>query len=140
MTLTVTIPGPPVGKGRPRFDPRTRRTYTPPATRKWEASAAAWFRHAAWDQGWQVGRDVAVRVEIDAVKARPQRLEAKRHFDGRILRTTKPDGDNVAKAVLDAAQQAGVLHDDAQVAHIVVRSSYAARGEGPGVHVTMEVM
>lgn len=49
-------------------------------------------------------------------------------------------GNNVGKAVLDAAQKARALVDDAQVVSIEVRSWYTARGEKPGVHVRMEVM
>lgn len=137
MRLTIEIPGDPVGKGRPRAT-RTGRVYTPKATREWERMAALVITTAR--RGWQVERDTPVRATIDAVKSRPKRLTRRADSDGRIARTTKPDADNVAKAVLDAAQKAAVIHDDAQVAQLEVRSWYAARDEEAAVWLTLEVM
>ncbi len=128
--IQVTIPGEPVGKGRPRVT-RTGHAFTPPKTRAWTTKAAKIFRAA------RVGEPItdAVRVIVVAVKARPQRLLRKKDPAERIWRTTKPDGDNVAKAVLDAATKADVWGDDAQVARLEVRSVYAAKGEGACVEV-----
>jgi Holliday junction resolvase RusA-like endonuclease len=47
------------------------------------------------------------------------------------------DGDNLAKAVMDAGN--GVLwNDDGQVAHLVVERWWGAQGEAPFVRVTVQ--
>jgi Holliday junction resolvase RusA-like endonuclease len=57
---------------------------------------------------------------------RPERWHAK-----------KPDAENVAKAVLDAAT--GVLYlDDSQVAYLTILKRVAAQGEAPGVVLEVE--
>jgi hypothetical protein len=40
-SLDVLIEGPPQGKGRPRFDGRSGRAYSPAKTERWEKRAAA---------------------------------------------------------------------------------------------------
>jgi Holliday junction resolvase RusA-like endonuclease len=140
VKFTAKIPGDPVGKGRPRFDPRSRRTYTPAVTRRWERLASLVIGNAAANAAWDVPAGVPVRVTVLAVKARPKRLSRRSDPRDRIWRTTRPDADNVAKAALDAAQAAGVLHDDAQVASLDARSLYSAIDEEPAVWVTMEVL
>lgn len=134
---SCTIPGQPVGKGRPRFvGPRLgrkARAFTPSRTRAWEASAALWLRSA-----WRAApADGPVTLRIVAVLARPQRLMRAREPDGRLPHTTKPDADNVAKAVGDALQAAGVVGDDSQVVGLEVVKLYAAKGEDP--HVLVEL-
>lgn len=132
--LSVAIVGAPVGKGRPRVT-RQGRAYTPEKTRTWEAAASAeiartWGGRPAW-----LG---PVRVEVDAVGARPQRLLGKKNHDGRLWRLAKPDADNVAKIAMDALVMARVLGDDIQVVEITrARSLYTARNEGPRVEIRM---
>jgi Holliday junction resolvase RusA-like endonuclease len=54
-----------------------------------------------------------------------------------MWRPTKPDGDNVLKAVADALQDAGVVTDDKVIVTATVESLYAAKGEGPSVEVSL---
>jgi Holliday junction resolvase RusA-like endonuclease len=54
-----------------------------------------------------------------------------------LLRTTKPDGDNVLKAVADALVKAGVLRDDVIVVDWRCVCEYAAKGEEPRVEVLL---
>ena len=56
--------------------------------------------------------DVAIRVDILAIASRPKRLMRKKDKDKLIYRTTKPDADNVRKAVLDGLS---LFFDDKQV-------------------------
>ena len=68
----------------------------------------------------------------------------KAHFDskGHIkpsapnCKTSKPDLDNLAKAVMDAATNAGVLRDDAQVVNLTITKRYD--DAAPGCDVTIE--
>jgi Holliday junction resolvase RusA-like endonuclease len=89
----------------------------------------AWKGRAALDE--------PVVLEVHAVAARPKRLMRKSDPDGRVVRTTKPDGDNVLKSAADALVQAGVLRDDVVVVIWTCVCEYAAKGEEPRVEVRL---
>ena len=136
--LLVTVPGDPVGKGRPRAraipvggGKWSATIYTPKETRDWERSAAEAIS-AAYD-GEPL--DEPLMILVRAVKRRPKSRCRRRDPSGRIWRTTRPDGDNVLKAVQDAAVQAGLVVDDTRFVVSTVESYYAAKGEGPCVEV-----
>jgi Holliday junction resolvase RusA-like endonuclease len=122
--MTITIGGEPVAKGRPRM---TRRgiTYTPAATRKYEAHG----RLAA--QLAMNGRppiNVPVRAEIVIDLPVPASWSPKRRaaaLAGTVRPTTRPDADNFVKAGLDAIN-AIVVSDDSLVVDLVVSKRYAA--------------
>ena len=148
MILTVTIPGPPVAKGRPKFARRGKfvTTYTPDATVAWEDKAIVAFRGAY--KGPPL--DVAVRLEVLAIAGRTKgmipkpggtlssrALAADPGLLGRQWRLTKPDGDNVLKCVGDALVSAGVVRDDTVIVRWQVDSLTAARDEGPCVVVRL---
>ena len=147
--LSCSIPGDPVGKGRPRVAVRGgfARAYTPAKTAGWEGGASMVVR-AAWAGQEPYGG--AVRVEVDAVSRRPKALLPKSAggsapasrppAPGRCWRPTKPDADNVLKAALDVLVKAGVLRDDVQAVEVVARSLYAALAEGPCVEVRVSVV
>ena len=135
--LDCEILGEPVGKGRARAAvvAGRARLYTPAKTASWEQSAAQVMRKL-WAQAPYEG---PVHLVILACSSRPKRLLRKKDPDGRMLRPTKPDVDNVAKAVADAMVKAGVLRDDVQVTTLTARSLYVARDEGPRVEVSIWV-
>ena len=129
---SVTIPGPPIGKGRPRATVRGGqvRTYTPKRTQLWEARASVVLRDA-W--GKRAPLDGPVRVKILALFPRPGRMVWKRKPMPRAPFVSSPDADNVLKAVLDAAEKAGVLRNDRTVYAVSMEKLYASGAEGPGV-------
>lgn len=92
------------GKPRPRFSSRGGygRAYTPASYMKYERSIANAYTEAG---GKKFSGTVSVSIFIhrELPKSRPKRLLAE-------LDTSKPDIDNVAKAVLDALN--GVAYDD----------------------------
>ena len=57
---------------------------------------------------------------------------------GDVWHTTKPDADNLTKAVLDALTDAGIWGDDAQVARQLVEKFYAAGTNDAGCAVIIE--
>tara|TARA_R100001129_G_scaffold128563_1_gene90599 strand:+ start:239 stop:670 length:432 start_codon:yes stop_codon:yes gene_type:complete len=137
--LTVLIAGEPVAKGRPRVV-RTKagvRAITPEKTREWTSYAV---RVLAWS--WKGRPPIAgpVKVTLRAIKTRPQRLRRKSDAEGLCWRTTKPDVDNVAKAVLDALVKAQVIADDQQVARLECDSLYAEKQGLPRVEVTVSTL
>ena len=118
VDITIDAPLPPRGKGRPRavaFGGHAR-VYTPTETRRWEAQLAA-LAQVHLPPGVIEG---PVRVDVLAVMPRTKELLARskrtqewKHGEGFIWHTSKPDGDNIRKAVLDAL--ASFWRDDAQV-------------------------
>lgn len=132
--LAISIPGEPVGKGRPRLSTRGgfARAYTPAKTATWEGNAAALI-HAAWDKS---PLDEPLLLVVRAIKARPKAMP-KRTPSWRLWRTVKPDGDNVLKCVGDALVSAGVLVDDTRIVEWRCLCLYAARDEGPSVEIEL---
>ena len=129
------IPGPPIGKGRPRATTMGGhvRLYTPKRTADWERSSALIMRNA-W---MSAPRDELCRVSIVAVFPRPKRLLRKKDSEHRLWHGSKPDIDNVCKCALDALVMAGVIRDDTQVVELTARSVYASKSEGPCVEVRL---
>ena len=127
------IPGPPIGKGRPRATVRGGhvRTYTPKRTQQWEAVAASTLM-AEWGGA---PLDGPVSVGILALFPRPQRMVWKRKPMPREPYIQAPDIDNVAKAILDALQKAGVLRDDKTVWSLDLIALYCSGDEAPRVEL-----
>jgi len=129
----AVIPGPPVGKGRPRATVRGGhvRTYTPKKTAHWEAVAASTLM-AGWDGP---PLDCPVSVGILALFPRPQRMLWKRKPMPREPYCQTPDLDNVCKALLDSLQRAGVVRDDKFVWSMDCLALYCDGEETPRIEV-----
>ena len=131
--MIFSVPGIPVAKGRPRFARVGRgvRTFTPEATTRYEDRV----RNAAHMHGVQL-IEGAVRVVIEAVwptRGQPRKRDP-RPAEPKV---TKPDSDNVAKAILDSLN--GIAwHDDSQVVELTVRKRHAAQGEAACATVQIE--
>lgn len=132
LLLNVQIPGTPVPKGRPRFSTAggRPRSYTPEATRDWEAYAATLLK-AAWKG--KAPLDEPCVVLVQAVFPRPVR--APKRESGRLAHAVRPDVDNLAKAALDALCIARVLIDDGRVVELRASKWVAAIGEHQHVRV-----
>lgn len=117
MTLIrFTIPGPAIGKGRPRFSRKSGAAFTPAKTRNHEA----FVRMLATEAMEEDGYDGSLRAPLDKpVKLivqvfctiPPSWNKAKREAaKANILRPGKPDLDNVIKSIGDAMN--GVVFAD----------------------------
>lgn len=139
MSLTVTIPGEPCAQGRPRaFVNRAgqARVYDPQKSRNWKATAQQHMADALQAAGVAAPLVVegAVELHVVAVFTCPRSHWRKRDPTPRRPKVSRPDAENVAKAVQDAAS--GVLFtDDAQVVRLVVEKWIGAQGEAPGVTI-----
>lgn len=122
--IVIRLPGPPQGKGRPRFGGGS--VYTPATTSSYEQSLA-WQAKAAF-KGEPIAGPIAVRVI--ASMPIPKSWPKARQFEARtglLAHTTKPDADNILK-MLDALN--GVVWiDDAQIAMATIEKRYAAEPE-----------
>lgn len=105
--VEFTVPGQPVGKGRPRFS-RHGAIYTPDKTAKYERLVRDYGRLAMRNRPMFSG---PIRLEVRAAFEPPpswSRKKADAHLWG--PHTQLPDADNVAKAVMDALN--GVCYPD----------------------------
>lgn len=136
MIVSFTVPGQPVGKGRPRIGkigPHAR-MFTPEKTANYEGLVAYAARAA---MGGLDLLDGPCSVTLDIVCQIPASWSQKKQLQaqlGRILPTTKPDIDNVEKAIFDALNGV-VWRDDVQVVRVMKAKRY---GGVPGVTVQIE--
>ena len=131
--IIITLPGPPRGKGRPRFVRATGRTYTPAATASYEGQ----LKFAAQRvMGNRPPFDIALDVLFVAVFPVPSSWSKKKQaaaLAGEIRPTTKPDADNIIK-VSDALNEV-VWKDDKSIVEATIQKFYGRRPR-----LTIEVM
>lgn len=128
-SVSITIAGPPVPKGRPRLSTINghARAFTPAKTRRYEDLIRL---EAGRVMEGRVQLQGATRVRIRAYMPMPQAL-AKHKIKGPsaeagvIRPLTKPDVDNMAK-VIDALNGI-VWPDDNQVVELTVEKFYSAK-------------
>ena len=131
--IDFEIPGPPVGKGRPRAFRmgNSVRMHTPEKTASYESLvkiAARIAMKSAAPMAFPVALSLVVLHAIPKSWSKRRQDAA---LAGTERPTTKPDADNVAKAVADACN--GIVWvDDAQVVELHVSKRYSAT---PGVMV-----
>ncbi len=130
--FSITLDLAPVPKGRPRMT-RKGHTYTPARTRNWESAATLLIR-AAFDTSEPF--DSPVRVTATFICARPVKAHSGTTAE-RYRKHTRPDLDNLVKALLDAASNAEVWTDDSRVTELVASKLYGKKGERP--HIILEV-
>jgi Holliday junction resolvase RusA-like endonuclease len=139
--VTIHLPGPPRGKGRPRFRLMHKgaqvfgKTYTDEKTRSYETL----LREAAQAvMGDRPLLDGALHLVMEARMAVPASWSKKKQaaaLAGGVHPTGKPDLDNLVK-VLDALNGV-VWRDDSLIVSADVRKSYSDR---PGLTITVGKM
>lgn len=138
--ITITVPGTPTGKGRPRFNTHTGHAMTPHKTRVAESRViAAW--HAAGSPRADEGPLV---ITVDMALARPG---SHWKVSGGLTAaggrspwpTKKPDADNVLKLIMDALSGCA-YKDDAHVVHAWVVKRWCNAGEHEHSTITIGPM
>lgn len=139
LIYTGFVPIPPVPKGRPRFNMRTRRTYTPKETASYESAVRKWFRS---DYGaMREPMDGPLSAIYEFVVPRPSGASR-----GAVMSSTKPDIDNFVKAFQDAmdfkketeGRALGVIANDSRIASVATVKRYARDGEACGTWFRIE--
>ena len=126
--------GIPKGQPRPKACIRGKHAgvYDPGTANSWK-EAVAWQAKAARPA---TPFEETVQVFMHFEMPRPKWMDAKKYAGLlSVPVATKPDVDNLAKAVLDVMTELGFWRDDSLVATLFVRKVYAASGERPGVRV-----
>jgi Holliday junction resolvase RusA-like endonuclease len=133
--IQFVVPGVPVGKGRPRAS-KTKagvRMYTPAKTASYEAVVAYAGRQAMAGRDPEQGALAVALTIVVPIPASWSGAKQERAVSGRIMPTTKPDIDNIEKAIFDALN--GICwRDDVQVTDVLKSKRY---GRQPGVRVTI---
>ena len=131
------VPGAPIGKGRPRAARRGTGVvmFTPEKTAGYEALVAAAASNAMRAEAGPLFTGpleavLEMRIPIPASWSKAHKAAA---LAGAELPTSKPDIDNVAKAILDACNGV-VFRDDAQVVMLVATKAFS---DEPGVRVVI---
>ena len=130
MTITITIPGTPVGKGRPRV---TRHgTYTPEKTREYQQKVRDCY-HAQCTGGFAGGVPILARITayFPIPASYPKKKQAA--LEG-AFHLKKPDADNIAKAVLDALH--GLAYPDDSAVQLTGALKFYTNA-APRVEVTL---
>ncbi len=143
VCLRFVVTGQPVAKGRPMASVVCGHVHmrTPKKTENYEArvhQAAVDAKPPEWEL-----LDGPIEIEIVAVFERPERLLARSKRTGLLLygfpermpHTSRPDLDNVVKAVLDGIDGAGIWRDDARVCRIRAEKVYRAINETACIEV-----
>jgi Holliday junction resolvase RusA-like endonuclease len=131
--VAFCVPGKPIGKGRARAYRKGNHIghYTPEQTVAYEAKGAALAKLAmAGAEPFTGPVSVVIRAYL-AIPKSFSRVEHQRAVLGRRRPTSKPDGDNMAKAACDFMN--GIVYaDDKQIAYLSVAKFY---GEIPRVEI-----
>ncbi len=134
--IRFTIPGPPKGKGRPRFSRANGHvmTYTPDSTANYE-ELVRWSWKSQCCVSFEAG--VPLKVSIFGFFPIAKSISKKKHAElAGKPHTNKVDCDNLAKAVLDAMNHLA-FYDDAQISDLYVAKRYS---DNPRVEVRIEPM
>lgn len=128
MHIEFEIPGPPIPKGRPRFDKTTRRAYTPEKTRMYERRV----KFHGWAAVQALPPDDAKYWPVKSGQLQADLWIRLQRSKGRY-----PDADNIIKSVLDGLE--GVLYrNDSQV--LPSTKAYKIVDEKPGVRVRIQTI
>lgn len=134
--ISFTVPGTPVGKGRPKVSSRGGKfaqLYTPEKTANYEGLVAH-TGQAAMNSRPLIAGAVSVKMDIRLpVPASWSKRKQLMALDGQVFAKKKPDIDNVEKAIFDGLNGV-VWNDDVQVVEVVKRKRY---GSAPGVLVVI---
>jgi Holliday junction resolvase RusA-like endonuclease len=125
MEIAFTIPGPPVGKGRPKFARRGAfvSAYTPQKTASYESLVKLVASQAMRGHDLLSGPLIAIIIARNTPPASWSKKKKAAALEGGFI-AVKPDLDNLAKAILDACNGI-VFQDDAQIAVLLAAKAYA---------------
>lgn len=135
MKLTLTIPGEPVAKARPRVM-RSGITFTPAKTKNYETLVQELF---AIKYSSHTPLEGPLRCYIDAYMQIPKSASKKKlgaMQKGNIRPIKRPDVDNLCKSITDALN--GIAYrDDSQIVTCVIQKMYS---DTPRVELEIEQM
>ncbi len=138
FSVSFTVPGVAVPKGRPKFARRCQHmtTYTPEKTASFENLVKSRSDDAMKGKGLIMTNapvQAVINIYLPIPKSWPKKFK-EMALNGQVGVTKKPDMDNVVKALFDAMNGI-VFKDDSQVVFAMVRKTYATT---PYTEITIE--
>ena len=135
LLAAYVVKGDPVGKQRHR-DGKNGSKYTPQKTRDYQ-HRIAWMTASQRNlrEGAIATKSDAIFVNVRAMFARPNYLKKPNAADGLIVKRSKPDADNILKAVNDGIAKSGVMPDDAYYVGCQVFRYWVERGGTPRTEI-----
>lgn len=121
MKIKFIVPGEPVAKGRPRFNTRTGRAYTPEKTLDYENKIRRIYKEKI-----DYMFDGAVRLTIRAYFSIPKSDSKKKKEDklsGKIKVTKRPDIDNLIKCI--DGLNGVAFKDDSYIVEVIAGKYYS---------------
>lgn len=136
--LQVFVPGTPKPQPRPRAARRGGfiSIYNPGTASEWKTAVRGMIERASPAELFTG----PLEVTLVFLLKRPKRLMRKTDPIGTVSHTGTPDVDNLAKAVLDAITDTGVVwNDDSQVQDIRIGKRYAEKSGATGCFIRIEL-
>lgn len=132
MTVSFIVPGKPRGKERPRFNSKTRQTFTPQKTKDYE-ELVRWCYRAKCKGIKLEGEITASITAYYPIVSSASKVSKDAMIKGKIRPVVKPDADNIIKSILDALN--GLAYkDDAAIVAVSAEKYYSAE---PRVEITL---
>lgn len=127
--INITVPGPPIPKGRPRAAviAGQPRLYTPKKTQDYERTIGQWARRAMGNRPPMSGPVIVAVVSLFPIPASRPKYEKRAIRNGLAWCCNQSDVDNLAKSALDGINGI-VFEDDRQVIELISRKDYANEG------------
>ena len=111
--ISFTVQGEPIAKARPRLG-KAGIVYTPKRTRTWEQMVAVYAMQEMRGSPAMLGPlQISIVATFEIPKSWPA-WKKKQAYLGRLGHTSKPDWDNLGKAIADACNGI-VFRDDSQI-------------------------
>lgn len=110
---------------------RQHRTYLPKAVQQNKRNLCLYLQSAKHQEGgcpWNEPTKLIVRYWFP-------RPAGKTHSD--VWKDTKPDCDNMLKALCDAIEKSGIVVNDSRIVSITVEKRYAAKDHEPGTEIIL---
>lgn len=125
MKIKFTVDGEPKGKQRPRFNPYSKKPYTPDDTKQHEQLTAWAYKAQCGYSRFPAGTYIDMRIiAYMSIPKKTSQADRKLMLEGKIRPTKKPDCDNIFKLVADALN--GIAYsDDKFIVDAQVRKFYS---------------
>ena len=135
LKVSFTVPGEPVGKGRPRFNTHSGRAFTPQKTASYENLVKLEYQMQVKENPFPEKQ--MLKLSIKAYFGIPKSASKKVRqamLSGEQQPVKKPDIDNIFKVIADSLNQMA-YYDDSQIVEGTVEKYYS---EQPRVDVQIE--